>query len=109
MKKLYLLLIGVLSMSAINAQNLTDAVRYSDGGIQGSARFRALGGAFGALGGDLSAISINPAGSAVFAQSYATFTLGNTNRKNKTSYFNGKNSSSNSNFSVNQAGGVFVF
>lgn len=109
MKKLYLLLIGVLSMSAINAQNLTDAVRYSDGEIQGSARFRALSGAFGALGGDLSAISINPAGSAVFAQSYATFTLGNTNRKNETSYFNGKNSSSNSSFNVNQAGGVFVF
>ena len=32
----------------------------------GSARFQSMGGAFGALGGDLSAININPAGSAVF-------------------------------------------
>ncbi|TYB69056.1 transporter [Bizionia saleffrena] len=109
MKKLFLLFIGVLSMPTITAQNLNDAVRYSDGEIQGSARFRALSGAFGALGGDLSAITINPAGSAVFLKSYAAITLGNTNTKNETSYFNGRNSSSNSNFNIQQAGGVFVF
>lgn len=109
MKKLFLLFIGVLSMSTINAQNVNDAIRYGDGEIQGTARYRALSGAFGALGGDISAISINPAGSAVFAKSYASITLGNTNTKNETSYFNGRNSSSNSDFNIQQAGGVFVF
>ncbi len=109
MKKLLLLFVGTLSMSTINAQDINDAVLYSEGEIQGSARFRGLSGAFGALGGDLSAININPAGSAVFTNSYASFTLANSNIKNKTSYFNGINTDSNSNINLQQAGGVFVF
>ena len=52
-----------------NAQDINDALRYANAEVQGSARFRALSGAFGALGGDLSAISINPAGSAIFIKS----------------------------------------
>ena len=109
MKKLLLLFVGALSMSTINAQDINDAVLYSEGEIQGSARFRGLSGAFGALGGDLSAININPAGSAVFTNSYASFTLANSNIKNETSYFNGINTDSNSNINLQQAGGVFVF
>ncbi|EDP72012.1 hypothetical protein FBALC1_12962 [Flavobacteriales bacterium ALC-1] len=64
MKKLLMLSIGLISTSYILAQDITDAVRYSMDEIQGTARFRAMGGAFGALGGDLSSININPAGSA---------------------------------------------
>ena len=109
MKKLVLLFIGVLSISIINAQDINDAVRYNEGEIQGSARFRALSGAFGALGGDLSAININPAGSSVFNNSYASFTLANSNVKNETSYFNGTSTDSNSDINLQQAGGVFVF
>ena len=59
MKKLIILAIGFLSMSNIMAQDISDALRYSQDEIQGSARFRALSGAFGALGGDMSAVSIN--------------------------------------------------
>ena len=33
-----------------------------------------MSGAFGALGGDLSAISINPAGSAIFTKGIAIYT-----------------------------------
>jgi len=66
MKKLNLLFIGIFSMSFMYGQDISDALRYSQDEIQGSARFRALSGAFGALGGDLSAVSLNPAGSASF-------------------------------------------
>lgn len=48
------------------SQNEIDGLRYSQKYIDGTARFVAMSGAFGALGGDLSAISINPAASAVF-------------------------------------------
>ncbi len=109
MKKLCLLFIGVLSMSTIYAQEIGDAVRFSQDEIQGSARFRALSGAFGALGGDISAVSLNPAGSAVFSKSHASFTVLNTDTDNKTQYFNGLNNSNDSNFDINQGGAAFVF
>ena len=66
MNKLLMLGIGLISSSIILAQDVTDAVRYSIDEIQGTARFRAMSGAFGALGGDMSAVNINPAGSAIF-------------------------------------------
>jgi hypothetical protein len=109
MKKLNLLFIGVLSMSYISAQDISDAVRYSLDEVQGTARFRAMGGAFGALGGDLSAISINPAGAAIFTRSNGSFSISNLTTKNDVDYFNGFSSSSDSKFDVNQLGAVFIF
>lgn len=96
-------------MTTLNAQDINDALRYSNGEIIGSARYRALSGAFGALGGDLSAISVNPAGSAVFTSSFASVSLSSKNIDNETFYFGGRNASSDSNISLNQGGGVFVF
>ena len=42
---------------SVNAQSLKDVIRYSTPNLTGTARFTAMGGAFGALGGDLSAQS----------------------------------------------------
>ena len=70
-----MLSIGLISTSLILAQDITDAVRYSMDEIQGTARFRAMSGAFGALGGDMSSVNINPAGSAIFNNSHASLTL----------------------------------
>ncbi|WP_242203703.1 outer membrane protein transport protein [Aestuariivivens insulae] len=109
MKKLNLFLIALFSLSVLYAQDLSDALRYSQSEIQGTARFRALSGAFGALGGDMSAVSINPAGSAIFAQSHASFSFSNADTNNDTRYFNGATSTSNSNFDVHQGGAAFVF
>jgi len=109
MKKLQFLFIGLMSVTTIYAQDISDAVKYSQSEIQGTARFRALSGAFGALGGDMSAVSINPAGSAIFAQSHASFSLSNLSSKNDTQYFNGFTSTSESDFDINQGGASFVF
>ncbi|WP_199270253.1 OmpP1/FadL family transporter [Algibacter sp. L3A6] len=109
MKKLSLLFIGVFSMSNIYAQDISDALRYSQDEIQGSARFRALSGAFGALGGDLSAVSINPAGSAVFSQSHASFSLVSADKNNTTNYFGNIEKTNDSKFDLNQGGAAFVF
>jgi len=109
MKKLTMLVIGVLSMSNIMAQEVSDALRFSQDEIQGSARFRALSGAFGALGGDMSAVSINPAGSAIFNVSHASISLSSLHINNDISYFNGQRSSSESKTDVHQAGAAFVF
>ncbi|MCF7561428.1 outer membrane protein transport protein [Sabulilitoribacter multivorans] len=109
MKKLHLLFIGMLSMSTVYAQDISDALRFSQNEIQGTARFRALSGAFGALGGDMSAVSLNPAGSAVFAQSHASFTASNTDIQNNTNYFNGLGATNESHFDISQGGAAFVF
>ena len=109
MKKLLMLGIGLISTSYIIAQDITDAVRYSMDEIQGTARFRAMGGAFGALGGDMSSININPASSAVFNNSQASVSLGLFNSKENIGYFDGSNSSSNSNVDLNQLGAAFIF
>ena len=58
MKKLLTLLIIGISAQYTFAQNVADAVRYSTQNITGTARFRGTGGAFGALGGDVSALNV---------------------------------------------------
>lgn len=67
MKKLIILIgIGaVCSFSAI-AQNDVDAMRYSQLTFGGTARFASMAGSMGALGGDISTLSFNPAGIGVF-------------------------------------------
>ena len=50
----------------LQAQNIDDALRYSRLFYQGTARFEGMSGAFTALGGDMTAIALNPASVAVF-------------------------------------------
>ena len=109
MKKLLMLCIGLASSSYILSQDVSDAVRYSMDEIQGTARFRSMSGAFGALGGDMSAVNINPAGSAIFNNSHASASIGVFSKKDDINYFNGLTTSSNSNFDLNQLGSTFVF
>ena len=69
MKKITLLaLFYTITFPAVSQslgyQNL--ALLFSKENNSGTARFNAMSGAFGALGGDVSAIKINPAGAAIF-------------------------------------------
>lgn len=111
MKKLFtLFFVGSLGFTpTLLAQNISEAVRYSDQNIEGTARYRAMSGAFGALGGDLSAIQVNPAGSAVFKNSLGSITLSNANVDNKALYGNRITETSENNLNFNQIGAVFVF
>lgn len=54
------------SLLSMNGQSIDEAFRYSQLFYGGTARFQAMGGAFTSLGGDLSVLSQNPAGLAVF-------------------------------------------
>lgn len=108
MKKIFFAFIAMFSM-AVEAQNITDAVRYSTTDLNGTARYRAMSGAFGALGGDLSSLNVNPAGSAVFLSSVASLTLNLQTTENEVGYMNGLTTNSNSNLDLGQAGAAFVF
>ncbi len=61
-----LLMGAILSM---NAQNETQALRYSQYFPFGTARYAAQGGAIGALGADLTSMVTNPAGLAFYRSS----------------------------------------
>ena len=109
MRKIILLKLCLILTPIMMAQGLTDALRYGSEDITGTARFNAMGGAFGALGGDLSAIGINPASSAVFLQNSASITFGVNGIESDASYFNGSTNSSENDLNIGQIGGVFVF
>src|SRR5690606_2111284 len=107
MKRSLLFLIAGISFS-VQSQEIQDAMRYAQDNITGTARFGAMSGAFGALGGDLSSFGINPAGSAIFANSQVGATLSNFNTHNTVGYF-GTNVRENDNtLDLSQAGGVYV-
>lgn len=89
--------------------SVSDALRYAMTDLNGTARYRSLSGAFGAVGGDLSAINVNPAGSAIFNYNSATGTLAVFNTKNKSNYFGTNTSDNEGTLDINQIGGVFVF
>jgi len=109
MKKILFLLITGLTVSVSHSQEVSDAVRYAQDNLTGTARFRAMSGAFGAVGGDLSSISVNPAGSAVFLNNQTGITFSNQNIKNNSNYFGTQTSDKENSFILNQAGAVFVF
>ncbi len=75
-----------------NAQNDLDALRYSRTALGGSPRFIAMGGAMGALGGDVSCATTNPAGLAIFRKGEIIYSGGLRFTTNKAET-NGKSSS----------------
>jgi hypothetical protein len=94
---------------SINAQDVADGVRLAQTNINGTARFQAMSGAFGSLGGDMSAINLNPASSAIFNNNKWSVSLSDNMLKNNTNYFGTKTESDKNSVNLNQAGAVFVF
>ncbi|MDB9954680.1 transporter [Flavobacteriaceae bacterium] len=109
MKNLILTLMGLASVLSSYGQNITDALRYSTGETEGTARFKSMSGAFGALGGDMSAVSINPAGSAIFNLSHGSLTLSSLKVSNDVAYGSNTQGLKDNSFDMNQIGAAFVF
>ena len=72
-KVLALLLCGLPLL--INAQDAFDVLQMSQTDLRGTSRFQSMAGAFGALGGDLSTMTQNPAGIGVYRSSDLGLTL----------------------------------
>ncbi|MBT8322322.1 MAG: outer membrane protein transport protein [Eudoraea sp.] len=107
--KRYLTLLLALVCFGATAQNINDVLRYGTEDLQGTPRFQAMSGAFGALGGDMSALNVNPAGVAVFNNSLFTISGANYNRDNDAIYGNSLINTDLNSLEINQLGGVFVF
>ncbi|MBX7183077.1 MAG: hypothetical protein K1X82_13270 [Bacteroidia bacterium] len=74
MKKQLIVAGFCLLSGTIFAQNEVDALRYSSVDVVGTARFQSLGGAFTALGVDMTSAATNPAGIAANRSSQFQFT-----------------------------------
>lgn len=74
MKQLIFISTILIAGLTVKAQNEFDALRYSQLDHYGEARFNAMGGSFGALGANMSALSINPGGIGVYKSSDFSFT-----------------------------------
>ena len=100
---------GLLIAFYTNAQNDIDAMRYSQLTFGGTARFASMAGSMGALGGDISTLSFNPAGIAVFKKSEITITP-SLFSQTTSSTFNGLNESDGKlNFNLGNIGIVATF
>lgn len=75
---------------SVYSQEMMDAYKYSSSDLSGTARSMGMGGAFGALGGDISAMSTNPAGLAVYRSSEVVTTLSLSSIGTKTNWFGNK-------------------
>lgn len=88
MKKNLLVACGCLILSTAAAQNAYDAERVLGSELNGTARFIGMGGAMGALGGDMSVMSTNPAGLGIYRSNDIAFSMG-FNQTATESTFNG--------------------
>lgn len=76
MNKKNLLVLSSLALAGpALAQSAMDGYNLAQPDMKGTARFMSMGGAFGALGGDLSTLSQNPAGIGVYRNGDVGFTL----------------------------------
>jgi len=97
-----------ISTITVNAQNEVDALRYSTQNLGGTARYSAMGGAFGSLGGEFSALSSNPAGIGMYQFSEFTFTPSFNLNATKSYYNDSHLSSYKSEFSIGNLGLIFT-
>jgi hypothetical protein len=100
MKRLITLITAMMFVPFfMQAQDLADALRYSEYQVQGTARAGAMGNAFGALGGDYTSVSINPAGLGLYRAGELVFTPAFGQSKVESTYLGNTMTDSKYNFS----------
>lgn len=105
------ILILSLSLSTVGmafGQGAVDAYRLSQPDMKGTARFMGMAGAFGALGGDLSTLSQNPAGIGVYRSNELGFSLNLDCQSSTTEAQGFKHDMSQTKFLLNNIGAVLT-
>jgi hypothetical protein len=109
-------IITIAFFFAVTFTSYSQSLGYQDLGVlfsqndeNGSARFTAMSGAFGALGGDASSMSINPAGIAVLKNSVFTGTINSRNSDITSNYYGNSLTTQDNFFNLSHAGAVLVF
>jgi hypothetical protein len=100
-------LIGLLctcNVAIFSQGNEIDAYTLSNTELSGTARSMAMGGAFGALGGDISSLSSNPAGLGIYRSSEVNGTLGLSMMNTSSNWYGTGTNSKKTSFSPDNLG-----
>ncbi len=111
MKKILLFTLLIVPF-LINAQSLsyTDAaILFSADDDYGTARSMGMSNAFGALGADMTAVDINPAGLAVYNRAEFSSTMGYRNTDINSSFYGTELKNNDDFFKFTQVGGLMLF
>lgn len=85
------ILCTLVGTTIVSAQSLYDAARFMGNDLNGTARFVGMGGAMGALGGDISTMGTNPAGIGIYRSSDVMTSFGLSNIGMKSNMSGSKN------------------
>ncbi len=109
-------ILSIIFISLSFQLSFSQSHRFSDLGVlfnqkelSGTARYKGLSGAMGALGGDISTINQNPAGLGVFNHNDFSISLGTTANNSTAEYSGSTSKNTNYDFNLNQIGFSFVF
>ena len=92
MKRIVTTLLTLLFFVPLFGQGSDDACLYSQTYYQGTAKALGMGNALGAVGGDMTAACINPAGMGIYRSNEFTFTLGMLDNLQQSTYYGTSNS-----------------
>ena len=111
MKKIFVILLSFIGLTKITlAQYVDNALLFSQQNYGSTARSKAMGNAFGALGGDFGSLSINPAGIGIYLRGELSSTMSLLNFNSTESLYQGNSSTEDNNqFNVRNLGCVYVF
>lgn len=110
--KLYVyvaLITVIVSSNTLKAQNDYDALRFSTTYHGGTARVMAMGGAFSALGSDISSASVNPAGLGLYRSSDVNLSFGYNMNSTQTDFLGKKTTDTYFGVETNSMGTVLSF
>ena len=85
-KKGMMAVCGLMLAMSVNAQNAYDASLLLGNDLNGTARFVGMGGAMGALGGDVSVMGTNPAGIGIFRSNDISVSFGFNNTATESAF-----------------------
>ena len=108
MKKIFFSVVALLFACGAGAQTVYDAVNIAQRDLNGTARFVGMGGAMGALGGDLSTMGTNPAGIGIYRSNDASVTFGYNINSTDANYQGNTFSNNKYRWSLDNAGFVYA-
>ncbi len=109
MKNILYIIVLLFITTNIMGQAFDDAIRFNKNELTGTARSLAMANAFSALGGDLSAITLNPASIAVYRSSEFSFTPSISFNSTKANYGEFNQQEDKYSMPFNQIGGVTTY
>lgn len=105
-KKLTLVALSLLASIGMGAQTIYDVTKMTEKDLNGTARFVGMGGAMGALGGDMSTIATNPAGIGIYRSNDAAVSFGFSSTGTESTYGGNTLNSNKNRWQLNNAGFV---